>query len=233
VLGYGSSVQTLWHECSVFFPNSLSNLDRLSQFFALISGLGAAAATVLRSDRIAAHDESGKTEFLPLNSALGVWALSMIVVASLSANYTVWSDSRSSARAFALEREEGVRNLDSGIGGRIHDLQYYHLPRTHKREEFWNQVRGAAIGFPSGYGGGLLIDLQKLERFQGFGSAPQGSAIDRAITGAVKLSDLAAVRAASGGDGDVSDSDRELVNGILRTYFDDPRWKKGWNRLRG
>ena len=219
-------VSRSWYECKLrFLSNRPFDFDLAAGLLVFLSGLAAAAATVLRSDRIHAHDGSTKKELLPLHSALGTWALSAIVVASLSASYTTWSDFRDYARDLDSEREQDIRSLNMNIGATVHALQHYILPAAHKPEEFWGRVHKTAIGLPSGYGPGLLSYLRGLRGLEPESRRPP---IDRAITGTVKLSDLAAVRAASG-DGDVSDSDRELVNGILRTYFDDPRWKKGWN----
>jgi hypothetical protein len=213
-----------WYECRLtLLPARFSDLEGAGLLLTLLSGLAAAAATVLKSDRVAAHNESGKKELLPLHSALGTWALSALVVASLSASYTTWSDFRDYASDLDSRRESSIRSFEIHIGATIYQLQRV-LPAAHKREEFWGWIRMRTTGFPpSRYGEGLLANLRGLRELE-----PTSPGIDWAIAGTVKLSELAAERSATGSV-DVADSDRELVNGILRTHFGDPRWKKGWN----
>jgi hypothetical protein len=164
-----------------------------------------------------------------LNSALGIWLLSTIVVGLLSWSYTVWRDSRASASQTA----ETIRRLDAEIASRIHFLQSY-LPSVQKREDFWTalwmieQPRDAHLTltvFPEYNSRGLTSLLWELRTLT---PELQKPPINAAIAGAQRLSRERVSRLASlqgnESNGDVLDSERKLVLGVLHTYFSEHRW---------
>jgi hypothetical protein len=157
-----------------------------------------------------------------LNSALGIWLLSTIVVGLFSWSYTVWKDSRASAS----QRAETVRRLEAEIASRVQFLQSY-LPSVQNREDFWlalwavEQPRVTQVTlsvFPEYNSRGLTALLWELKTELPKHERPS---IDKAINAAQRLSQERLSRLASlqGRDNKalVPDDERKLVLGILQS----------------
>lgn len=179
-----------------------------SSFLAIISGLAAAAAIALRSERTS---EGGKLPVF-LKSAPSFWILSAIAVGSLSWNYIVWRDSLRST----VEAGQIIRNLDSQIARQLGFLQSLARITPHSREAVASEILQVTLPDPHRSLPALLFELR------GLVPESQRQSIDAAIYGTGWLC-LFADRLAPRG-GDISDSERNQVAGILQKYFNDIRW---------
>jgi hypothetical protein len=198
-------------ECPSVLANFRDNLvdgSATSSFLAIISGLAAAAAIALRSERTS---DGGKLPLF-LKSAPSFWILSAIAVGSLSWNYMVWRDSVRSA----VEAGQTIRNLDSQIAGQLGFLQSLARITPHSREAVGSEILQVTLPDPRYSLPASLIELR------GLVPESQRQSIDAAIYGTGWLC-LFADRLAPRG-GDISDSERNQLAGILQKYFNDIRW---------
>jgi hypothetical protein len=171
--------------------------------------------------------EAGILSFL--NSSLGIWLLSTIVVGVFSWSYTVWKESRSHAQ----ESQEKIRRLDTEIAGRVRFLEGY-LPSVKKREDFWlalwavdqpGDSRLSVTVFPEYHSRGLTALMWELRSNL---PASESASIDKAIAASQRLATERLSRLASlqsdRNEGEVPDEERKLILGLLKSGFPN-RWR--------